>query len=233
MMFKPLQRKRFSDEIVEQVVQLIKDGRLRPGETLPSEREIAEKFNVSRPPLREALKTLETLGFIEIRQRKKSIVKSVADTSLHDPLAQVIKGDTAMIVQLLQVRKILESWAAAEACSRATDDDLATLEAVYQELEKDFQKGELGVDADVRFHLSIYQATKNTVLSHIAFTLLELLHQAQRITRQVMFEETVNRQRLLEQHRAILTALRDRNPEKAGEAMRTHLDYAENYFVSR
>ena len=232
-MFTPLQRKRFSDEIVEQVVKLVKDGQLRPGDTLPSERKIAEKLNVSRPPLREALKTLEALGFIEIQQRKKSVIKSVADVSLHNPLAQVIKGDEEMTIQLLQVRKILESWAAAEACRRATEDDLTILDGVYAELERDFQNGELGVDADVRFHLSIYQATKNIVLSHIASTLLSLLHQAQRITRQAMFEETVNRERLLEQHRLILAAIRKRNPSEASEAMRNHLDYAENYFVSR
>lgn len=232
-MFKPLQRKRFSDEIVDQIVKLIKDGRLLPGDTLPSEREISEKLNVSRPPLREALKTLEALGFIEIRQRKKSIIKSVADFSLHDPLAQVLQGDAEMIIQLLQVRKILESWAAGEASLQATDDDLAELAAEYGELERDFRNGVLGVDADVRFHLSIYRATKNTVLSHIASTLLGLLHQAQRITRQAMFEEQMNRERLLEQHRAILEALRRRDPEQAREAMRNHLDYAENYFISR
>ena len=232
-MFTPLQRKRFPDEIVEQIVALIKDGQLRPGDTLPSERKIAEKLNVSRPPLREALKTLEALGFIEIRQRKKSIIKSVADVSLHNPLVQVIQGDQEMTIQLLEVRKILESWAAAEACRRATDEDMAILEGVYAELERDFQNGELGVDADVRFHLSIYHAAKNTVLSHIASTLLSLLHQAQRITRQAMFEETVNRKRLLEQHRLILEAIRRRNQEQAREALRNHLDYAESYFVSR
>ena len=138
-----------------------------------------------------------------------------------------------MIVQLLQVRKILESWAAAEASRQATDEDLRALEAVYQDLERDFRNNELGVDADVRFHLSIYQATRNTVLSHVASTLLALLHQAQRITRQVMFEETVNKERLLRQHLAILTAIRERNPEKAREAVLSHLDYAENYFVTR
>ncbi len=232
-MFTPLQRKRFSDEIIEQIIMLIKEGRLMPGESLPSEREIAEKLKVSRPPLREALKTLESLGFIESRQRRKSVVKSVADFSLHDPLAKVIQDDDAMIVQLLQVRKILESWAAAEASRRATDEDLKALEAVYQDLVRDFQNNELGVDADVRFHLSIYQATGNTVLSHVASTLLALLHQAQRITRQVMFEETANRERLLQQHLAILTAIRERNPEKAREAVLSHLDYAESYFVSR
>jgi GntR family transcriptional regulator, transcriptional repressor for pyruvate dehydrogenase complex len=232
-MFTTLPRKRFSDEIVEQMIGLIKDGRLKPGDSLPSEREIAQKLGVSRPPLREALKTLECLGFIEIKQRRKSIVKSVADFSFQNPLAKVIQGDAAMVVQLLEVRKILESWAAAEASRLATEENIRTLETVYQDLESDFQNDELGVDADVRFHLSIYQATQNTVLSHIASTLLTLLHQTQRVTRQVMFTETVNKERLLQQHSEILSAIRERNPEKAREAILTHLDYAENYFVTR
>ena len=138
-----------------------------------------------------------------------------------------------MVVQLLEVRKILESWAAAEASRLATEENIRTLETVYQDLERDFQNDELGVDADVRFHLSIYRATQNTVLSHIASTLLALLHQTQRVTRQVMFTETVNKERLLQQHHAILSAIRERNPEKAREAILTHLDYAENYFVTR
>jgi GntR family transcriptional repressor for pyruvate dehydrogenase complex len=232
-MFTTLPRKRFSDEIVEQMIGLIKDGRLKPGDSLPSEREIAEKLGVSRPPLREALKTLECLGFIEVRQRRKSVVKSVADFSLQNPLVKVIQGDTAMVVQLLEVRKILESWAAAEASRLATEENIQTLETVYQDLDRDFRNDELGVDADVRFHLSIYQATQNTVLSHIASTLLALLHQTQRVTRQVMFTETVNKERLLQQHHAILSAIRERNPEKAREAILTHLDYAKNYFVTR
>ncbi len=155
------------------------------------------------------------------------------DVFLYNPLAQVVNGEGEMTIQILQVRKILESWAAAEACSCATDEDLAILEGVYAELERDSQNGEIGVDADVRFHMSIYQATKNTVLSHIASTLLALLHQAQRITRQAMFEEKIHRELLLEQHRLILAAIRERKPEQASEAMRNHLDYAENYFVSR
>lgn len=232
-MFTTLPRKRFSDEIVEQMIGLIKEGRLKPGDSLPAEREIALKLGVSRPPLREALKTLECLGFIEIRHRRKSVVSSVADFSLRDPLAKVIRDDTGMVVQLLAVRKILESWAAAEASRMATEENIGTLETVYRELERDFENDELGVDADVRFHLSIYHATQNTVLSHIASTLLELLYQAQRVTRQVMFTETVNKERLLKQHAAILAAIRGRNPQKATEAVLTHLDYAENIFVTR
>lgn len=232
-MFTTLQRKRFSDEIVEQIIGLIKEGRLKPGDCLPSEREISEKLGVSRPPLREALKTLETLGFIDIQQRRKSVVKSVADVSFQTPLAKVIHGDAAMVVQLLAVRKILESWAAAEASRLATAENLEALASVYRELERDFQSDELGVDADVRFHLCIYRATQNTVLSHIASTLLGLLHRGQQVTREALFAETVNKERLLQQHAAILEAIRARDPERARDAILTHLDYAQNYFISR
>jgi GntR family transcriptional repressor for pyruvate dehydrogenase complex len=232
-MFTTLPRKRFSDEIVEQMIGLIKDGRLKAGDTLPSEREIAKKLGISRPPLREALKTLECLGFIEIMQRRKSIVKSLADFSFQNPLAKVIQGDAAMVVQLLEVRMILESWAAAEASRLATEENVRTLETVYRDLERDFQNDELGVEADVRFHLSIYHATQNTVLSHIASTLLALLHETQRVTRQIMFTETMNKERLLQQHGVILGAIRERNPDRAREAILIHLDYAKNYFVNR
>lgn len=75
-------------------------------------------------------------------------------------------------------------------------------------------------------------AKKNPCQDHIASTLLALLHQTRRVTRQVMFTETVNKERLLQQHHAILGAIRERNPEKARKAILTHLDYAENYFVT-
>ena len=225
-MFTPLQFKRFSDGIVEQIVDLIKDGKLNPGDILPSEREMANQLSVSRPPLREALKTLETMGFIEVQHRRRSVVKSLADSSLRDPLARAIGDDVAMVVQFLEVRKTLESWAAGQASQLVTDKEIEQLEALYHELEKDVEKNELGVENDVRFHLTIYQATHNMVLSHIAFTLLSLYHKTQRVTREVMFEGAINKQRLLQQHYTIFETIRDRNPERATQAILDHLNYA-------
>jgi len=221
-----IQPKRFSDEIAEQILGLIKKGKLKPGDTLPSEREMASSLGVSPPPLREGLKKLETLGFIEIQPRRKIVVKSIIGKSMQDPLAQAIEGDIDMVVQLLEVRKILESWAASRAAQRADKAHIMHLQEVFEELEKDFETDTLGVDADARFHLAIYEATGNTILCHIGFTIFDILWQSQKLTRETMFKEEENKRRLLEQHQAIFQAIKDGNPRKARSAILSHLNFA-------
>ena len=230
-MLKRLQHKRFSDEIADQIMGLIKNGKLKPGDSLPSERAMARSLGVSAPPLREGLKILETLGFIEIRPRSKIVVKSIAGVALRDPIAKAIEGDLSMVIQLLEVRKILESWAASKASQIATDQAIESLEKAYRELKEDFEKDRLGVNADARFHLEIFQAAQNTILSHIGFTLFDLLWQSQKLIRETMFKEDENKQRLLEQHSAILEAIKGRDPQKAREAILAHLDFAEKKII--
>jgi GntR family transcriptional repressor for pyruvate dehydrogenase complex len=188
-------------------------------------------LGVSAPPLREGLKILETQGFIEIQPRRKIVVKSITDAALHDPLAKAIEGDLDMVMQLLEVRKILESWAASKACQFATDKEIAHLEDLYQELREDFESDQLGADADAKFHLAVYQAAQNTILSHIGSTLFDLLWQTQKVIRETMFKEDINKQRLLEQHFAILQAIKERNPRKARAAILAHLDFAEKKII--
>jgi len=230
-MLKRLQHKRFSDEIADQFIELIKNGTLKPGDALPPEREMASTLGVSIPPLREGLKILETLGFVEIRPRSKIVVKSLAATALHDPIAKTIDGDLDMVIQLLEVRKILESWAASKASQLATDKDIESLEKAYHELKEDFENDRLGVNADARLHLGIFHAAQNTILSHIGFTLFDLLWQSQKLIRETMFKEDENKQRLLEQHSAILEAIKERDPQKASEAIVAHLDFAEKKII--
>jgi GntR family transcriptional repressor for pyruvate dehydrogenase complex len=230
-MLTRLQYKRFSDEIADQILGLIKNGKISPGDSLPSEREMASSLGVSAPPLREGLKILETQGFIEIQPRRKIVVKSITDAALHDPLAKAIEGDLDMVMQLLEVRKILESWAASKACQFATDKEIAHLEDLYQELREDFESDQLGADADAKFHLAVYQAAQNTILSHIGSTLFDLLWQTQKVIRETMFKEDINKERLLEQHFAILQAIKERNPRKARAAILAHLDFAEKKII--
>jgi GntR family transcriptional regulator, transcriptional repressor for pyruvate dehydrogenase complex len=228
-MFKPLTHKRFSDQIVAQIMQLIKEGQLKPGDTLPSERKMAQNFGVSRPPLREALKTLEAMGFLEILQRHKVRVKSFAGPDFYTPLAKALDNDAGMVFQLLEIRKIFESWAASTASQVATEEEIRELEEIYEEIKNDFDKDKLGVDADVKLHLAIYRATHNTVLAHLAFTLLELLRQAQTVTRRVMLADEDNKAALLKQHASIVEAIKERNPRKARNAAISHLKFAERY----
>jgi len=230
-MLKRLQHKRFSDEIADQFIKLIKKGKLKPGDSLPSEREMAGTLGVSVPPLREGLKILETLGFVEIRPRSKIVVKSLAASALQDPIAKTIDGDLDMVIQLLEVRKILESWAASKASQIATDEDIVSLEKAYSKLREDFENDRLGVNADAKFHLGIFHAAQNTILSHIGFTLFDLLWQSQKLIRETMFKEGENKQRLLEQHSAILDAIKGRDPQKARVAIVAHLDFAEKKII--
>lgn len=208
---------------------MIKEGQLKPGDTLPPERTMAQNFGVSRPPLREALKTLEALGFLEILQRHKIRVKSFTRPDFYNPLARALDNDRSMVLQLIEIRKIFESWAAAKASRVATEEELEELEEIYREIERDFDRDALGVDADVKLHLAIYRATHNTVLSHMAFTLLELLHQAQVMTRRLMLADEANKTLLLKQHASIVEALRERNPRKARGAVLAHLRFAEKF----
>ena len=228
-MFKQLRHNRFSDQIVSQILKLIKEGRLKPGDTLPSERAMARNFGVSRPPLREALKTLEAMGFLEIRQRHMIRVKSFAGPDFYNPLARALDDDESMVLQLIEIRKIFEAWAAERAARVATDEELEELGGIYREIERDFENNALGVDADVKLHLAIYRATHNTVLSHLAFTLLELLRQAQTVTLKLMREDEENKAKLLKQHASIVEAVRQRNPRKARLAVLTHLRFAEKF----
>ena len=98
-------------------------------------------------------------------------------------------------------------------------------------MKKDFERDHLGVDADARFHLAVYQAAQNTILSHIGSTLFDLLWQTQKVIRKTMFKEDINKQRLLEQHSAILQAIKERNSRKARAAILNHLDFAEKKII--
>lgn len=230
-MLKPIQHKRISDEIADQIITLIKNGTLKPGDALPPEKQMARSLGVSLPPLREGLKILETLGFVEIHPRSKIMVKSLAATALNDPIARTIEGDLHMVIQLLEVRKILESWAASKACQLAAENDIASLEKACLEMEEDFRKGHLGVNGDAAFHMGIFQAAQNTILSHIGFTLFDLLWRSQKLIRETMFKEEENRNRLMKQHTAILEAIKERNPQKASERIVAHLDFAKKKII--
>src|SRR5512139_3646861 len=126
-MFKPIKHVKVSDEIVDQIRNLISQGKLKPGDRLLPERELIRKFDVSRPSLREALNSLITMGFLEIKG-KRTFIKSVASESMQNPLSLMIKADTQKIFDLIEVRKALEAWAAFLAAQRATEEDIKRLE---------------------------------------------------------------------------------------------------------
>ncbi|NWG01800.1 MAG: FadR family transcriptional regulator [Syntrophaceae bacterium] len=222
MMFKPIKHVKVSDEIVDQIRNLISQGKLMPGDRLPPERELIREFDVSRPSLREALNALVTMGFLEVRG-KRTFVKSVASESMENPISLIIKADTQKIFDLIEVRKAIETWGAFHAAERATEEDIKQLEKIIEEMRKAFEMGRSWEKQDADFHLGIAQATHNTIQTHVMCTIYELLRES--MAR--MFRDRTKVKKLIDQHYKIFMAIKTHSPEKARERTLEHLNFVE------
>lgn len=223
-MFKSIKRSRLSDEVANQIKNLISEGKLKPGDRLPPERELIKQFGVSRPSLREALNSLVATGFLEIKPSKRTFVRSVASERMEDPLSFLIKTDTQKIFDLIEVRKAMEVWGASQAAQRATEEDIKRLESILEEMEKAIEEGRDWDKEDADFHLAIAQATHNMVQTHIMSTLYDLLRES--VAK--LFTDKTKMKKLFMQHSRILSAIKNRSPDKARERTLEHLDYVDS-----
>jgi GntR family transcriptional repressor for pyruvate dehydrogenase complex len=223
-MFKSIKHVRVSDEIVNQIKSLISQGILKPGDRLPPERELIKQFDVSRPSLREALKSLVTMGFLEVKQAKGTFIKSVTMESMQDPLSLLIKTDTQKIFDLIEVRKAMEAWASFHAAQRATEEDIKELEGIIEEMRKAFKEKRSWEKQDADFHLGIAQATHNTIQTHMMFTIYDLLRESMA---RVLKDQT-KLKKLIDQHHRIFNAIKTHSPDKARERTLDHLNYVES-----
>src|SRR3989449_1381053 len=133
----PIKSTRIYEEIVRQVKQLIAEGRLKSGDQLPPERDLAEKFVVSRTSVREARRALESLGFVEIRPGEGTFIREVSVEALIEPLALVMASQRGAIAELFEARRLLEPAIAALAAGRATPEELSEMERTREEEAKE------------------------------------------------------------------------------------------------
>ena len=222
-MFKKIPSRKISDEIVNQFIDLIERGILKPGDQLPPERKMATELGISRLPLREALKALQTMGFIDIQNRRKTLVQSMAKSTIQDPLRIVLENDIQRVFELLEIRQTLESWAAAKAARMIDNAGIQRLKKITERMKQDFENGDLGDKADADFHLAIAQAARNTIFSHLMATWYHLLWGCQKISREKLFGKEENRRALLNQHLDIYKAIKNRDASKASEMARHHI----------
>jgi len=222
-MFKLIKHIKVSDEIIQQVKNLISEGRLKPGDRLPPERELVKEFGVSRPSLREALNSLVGMGFLEVKG-KRTFIKSVASESIQGPLSLLIKADAQKLFDLIEVRKAIEAWGAFYAAHRATEEDIKQLENIIEEMKKAFEERQPWEKQDADFHLCIAQATHNTIQTHIMSTIYDLLRES--VAR--VFKDRAKVKKLLDQHNRIFNAIKNHSSDKARERTLEHLNYVES-----
>ena len=219
----PIKSTRIYQEIVRQVKAMIAEGRLKSGDQLPPERDLAEKFVVSRTSVREALRALESLGLVEIRPGEGTFVREVSVESLIEPLALVMASQREAIGELFEARRMIEPALAALAARRATPEELHEMERILEEQAKEVAAGRTGLEQDAEFHSAIGAAAHNRAITRIAHAVMDLLRQSR--------EESLNTPgrptRSHEDHRRLLAAIRARNEAAARQAMVDHLQAVE------
>ena len=227
MAFQPIRPKKVSSQIAEQIRASILAGEFSPGEKLPPERDLAEMFGVSRPSVREALNILTASGLVMSYQGGGTVVKSLVELSAGNPLSDLIKGEQERALDVIEVRKCMEAWTSYYAAQRALPEDLRKLEKLLGEMERNLDGVKPSQDLDANFHIVIAQATHNIVWLHLMQSIFDAMKEFQRgVWRAVYLTEEDHRQ-LFQHHRAVYEAIRDRDAERARDAMLAHLTFAE------
>lgn len=227
MTFQKVTQERLSDVIAKQLESLILEGVLRPGERLPSERDLASRLEVSRPSLREALQKLEATGLLETRHGGGTVVKNAFAPTLTEPLADLLQRHPEATFDLLEFRHTLEGSAAFYAAARGTEDDRAELRERFQAMETahELENPAEEAERDVEFHIAIAEASHNLVLMHVMRELFALLRRGVVLSRMKLYSLPGSREMLLAQHRAIFDGIMAGDPERARDAAHAHIGH--------
>ena len=227
MPFKPIKPKKVSAQIAEQIRSSILAGEFTPGDKLPPERELAEMFSVSRPSVREALNILASSGLVESYQGGGTVVRSLVETTTGPPLAEIIKAERERALDVIEVRKCMEGWTAFYAAQRALPDDVRRLGAIVDEMGKNLEDMRPSQDLDANFHILVAQATHNIVWLHLMQSIFDAMQEFQRGVWRAVYLTGEDHSNLYHHHRAVYEAIRDKDPERARDAMIEHLTFAE------
>ena len=221
---------RRSDEVIRQIAFMIFDGRLLPGDRLPSERQLAIALKVSRTTLRDAINRLEARGYLERRPKSGSYVCTSMPRSFRSPIEEGVESHIVSLGAIIEIRKVLEAWAAEKAAAAADRSSLEKLRGALRvmkatiRLKNDVQFKRHG-EADLRFHQTIAATTGNPVYVHLMAFLTRLIGQSISISRRLLSNEygTIN----VAMHAALFEAIRGGDAAAARQAMLDHFAFVE------
>lgn len=224
----PIKRSTLPDKIIDQIKNTIIEGSVKPGDKLPSERELAERFSVGRTTVREALKALSYTGVIK-KGREGTIVNRNISNFFIDSLTEMIILKHLDFEDLFETRKILEVKLAGFAAQRATTEDIEIIEKILKEMNEKVNHDPYGfVTEDIKFHESIAEAAQNRVLYEIFVAVRLLLRKAQ--------EEVIKypgiMKRSFKYHQQIFEAIKKQNALKAERDMFAHIEDVEKALMS-
>ncbi len=227
MDFKKISQQKISETIASEIEHQLLEGIIQPGERLPSERDLAREFQVSRPSIREAILLLKSKNLLASRPGGGTYAKVSLGDSLTEPLVDLLASSPAMAQDLLEFRHALEGISAYYAALRATDIDHKIIQLRFDQ----FCKSQYNPDsqkeaaADVDFHLSIAEASHNLVLLHVMRSMFELLHRSVELSFKNLYVDDKGREIIREQHQRIMEAILAGDGEAARANAYEHINF--------
>ncbi len=229
-MLEPLKKTRLYEEIVKQLLGLIESGELKPGDKLPPERQLAQELQVSRTAIREALRSMESMGYIESKVGGGTYIKAISLDNVLNPFSGVLSQDKKLMKELLEVRQLLESEIALLASKRATQLDLDNMQKALEDMREDIESGGIGLNGDNAFHNELAKAADNSAMSKILGLCEELLSRTRESTLRIPGQPIKS----LEDHLEIFEAVKNKDADTAQQLMKQHIikaqqNYRDNY----
>jgi len=229
---KVVEKKRAYEDIVQQVLVLIEEGKLKRGDQLPSERELTEAFKVSRTTVREAIRTLESMKLLQCRQGNGTFVLASSEEAMIQPLAAALFNKKDDIRDIFYIRKIIEPHVAELAAENATPQEIEEMERILRKQEECIGRGENIIETDSAFHNLMVKATKNRVMERLIVVLIDLLKKS----REKYLTEDENDERAtrsLEGHHRVLSAVKNGDGDTARKSMLQHLEDIEGIIFNK
>ena len=208
--------------VVEHVRRLVEAGRLKPGDRLPSERELTQQLKLSRPSLRSGLRALEAMGVVEARQGAGTFIVAGPPRLGEGPLRFLAALHGFTREEMFEARRVLEVSTAGLAAERATPEQLTVMAEEVASMFADLDDPPVFLRHDVQFHRAVAAGSHNPVLATLIDTVAEVVYETRRLT----VERATDLKESAEMHRRIYQAVKARDPERARQEMNKHLDLA-------
>ena len=218
--YRTVRTSRLFEQIVKQVEDSITSGQLKPGDQLPAERDLAQRFGVSRTAVREAVKTLREKGLVEAYSGRGTFITNGTSQAIRQSLDLMIRiNQQEGSAHLAELRQVLEPEIAALAATRIEEQLLSTMREAVAIMDRNLHDPDAYVEADLDFHLALAEAAGNPLILSLLDSIVGLLREQ----RSRIFNVNGGPERGQFHHKRILAAIEERDPDKARDAMRAHL----------
>ena len=218
-----------TDDIIRQIRSLLDSGDLQPGDKLPAERKLAEKFQVARSQVREAFKKLEFYNIIKTMPQSGSVISAIESTALNSLISDILKMDNCDFHSLVEARSIIEINAAKLCAIRRTEEDLKMIESAMNNYNKKIKECGSALEEDLYFHRTIAEGSKNTVLKSMMMTITPdiMVNYAKFNVCKTNFEIPIS------EHRLLFEYIKNNNAEAASNIMSQHLTGVQNFATTQ